>query len=118
MIRQEIWAFLLTHYAIRHLTCEAADQAGKDPGRLSFIRSLRVIRRQVTGQAGFSPCRLRNALAATFAEILERLNPPRRHRSSPRVVKRLHVHAYRAKRRSDTTTLHLTLPHVHILAVA
>ena len=29
MIRQEIWALLLTHYAIRHLMCEAADQAGK-----------------------------------------------------------------------------------------
>jgi hypothetical protein len=55
MIRQEIWAFLLTHYAVRHLMCEAADQAGKDPDRLSFMRSLRVIRRQVTDQAGFSP---------------------------------------------------------------
>jgi hypothetical protein len=55
MIRQEIWAFLLTHYAIRHLMCEAADQAGKDPDRLSFTRSLRVIRRQVTGQAALSP---------------------------------------------------------------
>jgi hypothetical protein len=26
-----------------------------DPDRLSFIRSLRVVRRQVTGQAAFSP---------------------------------------------------------------
>jgi hypothetical protein len=55
MAEQEIWAFLLTHYAIRHLMCEAADQAGKDPDRLSFMRSLRVIRRRVTDQAGFSP---------------------------------------------------------------
>jgi DDE family transposase len=55
MIKQEIWAFLLTHYAIRRLMCEAADQAGKDPDRLSFMRSLRVIRRQVTGQAALSP---------------------------------------------------------------
>ncbi|HYB19049.1 MAG TPA: IS4 family transposase [Streptosporangiaceae bacterium] len=55
MIRQEIWAFLLTHYAIRHLMCEAADQVGKDPDRLSFMRSLRVIRRQVTDQAALSP---------------------------------------------------------------
>ena len=55
MVRQEIWAFLLTHYAIRHLMCEAADQAGKDPDRLSFMRSLRVIRRQVTDQAALSP---------------------------------------------------------------
>ena len=50
-----IWAFLLTHYAIRHLMCEAADQAGKDPDRLSFMRSLRVIRRQVTDQAALCP---------------------------------------------------------------
>jgi len=55
MIKQEIWAFLLTHYAIRRLMCEAADQAGKDPDRLSFMRSLRVIRRQVIGQAALSP---------------------------------------------------------------
>jgi Insertion element 4 transposase N-terminal/Transposase DDE domain len=55
MIRQEIWALLLTHYAIRCLMCEAADQAGKDPDRLSFMRSLRVIRRQVSDQAALSP---------------------------------------------------------------
>jgi hypothetical protein len=55
MVKQEIWAFLLTHYAIRDLICQAADEAGADPDRLSFIRSLRIIRRQVTDQAGFSP---------------------------------------------------------------
>lgn len=55
MIEQEVWALLLTHYAIRHLMHEAADQADIDPDRLSFMRSLRVIRRQVTNQAGFSP---------------------------------------------------------------
>ncbi|MGA5135548.1 IS4 family transposase, partial [Streptomyces olivoreticuli] len=31
MIEQEIWALLLTHYAVRHLMCEAADQAEIDP---------------------------------------------------------------------------------------
>jgi hypothetical protein len=55
MVRQEIWAFLLTHYAIRDLICQAAEQADTDPDRLSFIRSLRIVRRQVTDQAGFSP---------------------------------------------------------------
>src|SRR5258708_30441465 len=66
----------------------------------------------------FPPSRLRNALAATSTEILERLNPPRRNRSSPRVVKRVHVHAYRAKRPSDTTMQYLTPPHIQILDVA
>ena len=55
LVLQEIWVLLLTHYAIRHLMTEAADQEETDPDRLSFIRSLRVIRRQVTDQAGFSP---------------------------------------------------------------
>jgi Insertion element 4 transposase N-terminal/Transposase DDE domain len=55
MVRQEIWALLLTHYAIRKLMCHAADEAGLDPDRLSFTRSLRVIRRQVTDQADFFP---------------------------------------------------------------
>ena len=55
LVRQEVWAFLLTHYAIRSFMREAADDIDEDPDRLSFIRSLRVIRRQVTDQAGFSP---------------------------------------------------------------
>jgi hypothetical protein len=55
MVRQEIWGILLTHYAIRHLMHEAADTADIDPDRLSFIRSLRLIRRHTTDQAGFSP---------------------------------------------------------------
>ncbi len=55
MVRQEIYALLLTHYGVRRLMCNAADEIGEDPDRLSFMRSLRVIRRHVTGQADFSP---------------------------------------------------------------
>jgi hypothetical protein len=55
LVKQEIWALLLTHYAIRDFMRQAADDVGIDPDRLSFIRSLRVIRRQVTHQAGFPP---------------------------------------------------------------
>lgn len=55
MVRQEIWALLTTHYAIRNLMHQAAGGAGLDPDRMSFIRSLRVVRRLVTDQAAFSP---------------------------------------------------------------
>ena len=55
LAEQELWGLLLTHYGIRHLMCEAADQAELDPDRMSFIRALRVVRRQVSGQAAFSP---------------------------------------------------------------
>jgi len=54
-VRQEIWALLLTHYAIRHLMTEAAEQADIDVDRISFIRSFRAVRRQVADQAAFSP---------------------------------------------------------------
>lgn len=55
MVRQEIWAILLVHYAIRCLMQEAADTADVDPDRVSFLRSLQIIRRQITGQADFPP---------------------------------------------------------------
>jgi hypothetical protein len=55
MVRQEIWALLLTHHGIRRLMVRAADEIGEDPDRLSFMRSLRVIRRHIVGQADFSP---------------------------------------------------------------
>ena len=55
MVRQEIWGILLAHYAIRTLMTEAAHDADIDPDRLSFIRSLRVIRREAEGSADFSP---------------------------------------------------------------
>jgi hypothetical protein len=54
-VRQEIWALLLTHYAIRHLMTEAAEQADVDTDRISFVRAFRAVRRQVTDQAAFSP---------------------------------------------------------------
>jgi hypothetical protein len=55
LVRQEFWGLLLAHYSIRSLMTEAANSAGIDPDRLSFIRSINVVRRQVTDQAAFSP---------------------------------------------------------------
>jgi hypothetical protein len=62
MVRQELWGLLLAHYGIRALMIEAADNAGVDPDRLSFIRSLNVVRRQVTDQAAFSPLTARPSI--------------------------------------------------------
>ena len=42
-------------YAIRALMYEAADPDQLDPLRVSFIRTLRIVRRHVTGQEGSSP---------------------------------------------------------------
>lgn len=55
MVTQEIYAHLLVYFAIRSLINRAAQNDELDPDRVSFIASLRVVRRQVTDQAAFSP---------------------------------------------------------------
>jgi Insertion element 4 transposase N-terminal len=47
LIEQEIWGYLLAHYALSALICAAATAAGIDPDRVRFKRTLRVIRRAV-----------------------------------------------------------------------
>jgi hypothetical protein len=54
MVRQEIYGCLLTHYAISALICQAATAAGVDPDRVTFKRTVRVIRRRAADPA-FSP---------------------------------------------------------------
>jgi hypothetical protein len=54
MVEQEIWGYLLTHYAISALICTAATAAGTDPDRVKFKRTVRIIRRQA-GDPAFSP---------------------------------------------------------------
>lgn len=54
-VRQEIYGYLLTHYAISALICRAATEADIDPDRVKFLRTVRIIRRRVTDPAAFSP---------------------------------------------------------------
>ena len=54
MVRQEIWGYLLTHYAISALICTAATNVGIDPDRVKFKRTVRIIRRRAADPA-FSP---------------------------------------------------------------
>jgi hypothetical protein len=54
MVKQELWGYLLTHYAIGALICTAATAAGIDPDRVRFKRAVRIIRRRVADPA-FSP---------------------------------------------------------------
>ncbi len=54
-VEQEVWGHLLVHHAIRQLMHTAAEDTGIDTDRLSFTRTLRLARRQVTAQAAFSP---------------------------------------------------------------
>jgi len=55
LARQEIWAWLIVHYAIAVLMTRAAEAADLDPDRISYTRALRVVRRTATGTADFPP---------------------------------------------------------------
>jgi hypothetical protein len=55
LVHQEIWAWLIVHYAIAVLISRAAEAADKDPDRISFTRVLRLVRRTATGTAAFPP---------------------------------------------------------------
>ena len=45
LVEQEIWGYLLTSWAVAALIADAASAAWTDPGRVSFTRAVRVIRR-------------------------------------------------------------------------
>lgn len=52
---QEIWAYLIVHHAICALIAKASVAADLDPDRLSFAKTLRLIRRTATGTADIPP---------------------------------------------------------------
>ncbi|MGO9010263.1 MAG: IS4 family transposase, partial [Bryobacteraceae bacterium] len=47
LVRQEFYGLMLTHFAIRGLMHEAALQAQEDPDRLSYIHTVRILRRRL-----------------------------------------------------------------------
>jgi hypothetical protein len=101
-VRQEIYAYLITYQAIRHLISQAATQAGVDPDRLSFTTALRAVRRWITAAATATTAVLTAARTATLTEI-SRDQHHRRNRANPRAVKRSQA-PYPAKRHASQQT--------------
>ena len=54
-LKKHYYGYLLTHYAISALICQAATEADIDPDRVKFTRTVRIVRRQAEGPAAFSP---------------------------------------------------------------
>jgi hypothetical protein len=55
LVRQECYGLLLAHFALRGLMHEAALSAKRDPDRISFVHTLRVVRRTLPRFAALSP---------------------------------------------------------------
>ena len=58
LVRQECWGVLLAHYALRGVMHEAALSAGRDPDEISFLHTVRVVRRSLPHFAVFPPSAL------------------------------------------------------------
>jgi hypothetical protein len=61
LVEQEFYGFLLAHFAIRGLLHEAALKGDLDPDRLSFIHTVRVVRRKLPAFAAIPPSALADA---------------------------------------------------------
>ena len=59
LVEQEIYGLLLVHFALRHLMVQASQASGlgaaADPDTLSFLHTVRVVRRHLPLHAAFSP---------------------------------------------------------------
>jgi hypothetical protein len=55
LAEQELYGLLLAHFALRRLMHEASRQASCDPDSLSFLRTVRIVRRHLPFHAAFSP---------------------------------------------------------------
>src|SRR5690348_829745 len=118
MIEQEIWGYLLAHYAISALICTAATSAGIDPDRVKFKRTIRAVRRRVTDPA-FPPDQRRRILAQLTEDIPSRQNlNQRRERTYPRVVKRPRHNSYHVKKPGDRGRRHNAPPTITLVNLA
>lgn len=94
---QEVYGWLLGHWAVRFLIFQAATSAEIAPLRLSFTGTLRVKRPCSSQISTLTTSRTSLFLNWLIVEILDTLLPARVHRYNPRVVKKP-VSKFRSKK--------------------
>ena len=85
---QELYAFLIAHYAVRLTMHEAACLAAVDPDQLSFTHALQVVQEAIAEFQMTAPELLHNLYQRLLRDIAAMRLPERRLRTNPRVVKR------------------------------
>ncbi|MFE1891735.1 transposase [Streptomyces microflavus] len=84
-VRQELWAYLAVHHAIRQFAHRAAlARPAVDADRVSYLKCVRVI----PSQLGATATKLTRSLTEAMEEARSRLLPSRRNRNCPRAVKK------------------------------
>jgi transposase IS4-like protein/DDE family transposase len=99
-VRQEVYALLLAHYAVRVLMHRAACQAGVDPDRLSFTDAIFVLCETTRELAQVERSHQEPLRQAMYARLTAHLLPERHLRANPRVLKKLY-RKYKRKSRNE-----------------
>ena len=99
LVVQEIYGWLLAHWAVRCLMFKASSDVGISPLRLGFTGSLRVLRRAIPLFQRVTTPTLPLFVSWLMSEILEQEIPPRQGRTNPRVVKKPRS-KFKSKKRS------------------
>lgn len=88
LVVQEIYGWLLAHWAIRSLIFRASNTIEQSPLRFSFTGTLRILRRAISQFQQALPSSLPYFFSWLVSEISEQIIPPRQGRTNPRVVKK------------------------------
>jgi len=99
-VRQEVYALLLAHYAVRDLMHQAACQADVDPDRLRFTDAVFVLCETTRELAQVSAEQREPLRQEMLTRLTAQLLPPRRLRANPRVLKKLY-RKYKRKPRNQ-----------------
>ena len=87
-VLQELYGLLIAHYCIRKIMHEAAVQAGLAPNRLSFIKSVRILRNAIFEFQIAHESQKLLLYQRLLHDIARAKLPERTNRSNPRVIKR------------------------------
>lgn len=97
-VRQELYATVLAHYAVRSLMVQAASQAKVDPDRLSFTAALFQVQEAIDDGMTFAPEHGPRLLVGLLARLAKAILPPRRLRVNRRELKQVYK-KYKPKKR-------------------
>ena len=97
-VRQELYATVLAHYAVRSLMVQAASQANVDPDRLSFTAALFQVQEAIDDGMTFAPEHSSRLLVGLLARLATAILPPRRLRVNRREIKQVYK-KYKPKKR-------------------
>lgn len=89
-VRQEVYATLLVHYAVRALMVQAAAEAGIDPDRLSFTEAAFQINEAIDDAMVFAPEHQEKIAKRMRQRFRQNLLPERHLRINRREIKQVY----------------------------